>query len=412
MANTKTTLKVPVSDLGPGMYVSELDRPWLGTHYLIQGILIRSQEDIDDLARHCTYVMVDLDKSDPVVIPGLKAVRKVAHDNLAPRTPFHGTELYVDACSAEEERPAAGQAYDTASRLIDQIKTGMDKGLRLPVGPAQQAVDAMRESIVRNPDALHLLARMKRSGNALYDHAIIASIDLLAFGRHLGLPREELSALGLGGLLMDVGKLSLPAELLAKDGLLSAEGHRLMKQHVVLGEQLVAASSGISDAVRDIVSQHHERENGSGYPNGLYANQLHAYARMAAIVDSYEELMRAHSGTPTISPAQALKELRDNARWGLNPALVEQFAHCIGLFPVGSLVELISGEVAIVLTHGRAQRFLPCVMIILDPRKRPYDSPRRLDLRSAKANAGSERQEVVRDLPQGAYGIDSARYYL
>jgi HD-GYP domain-containing protein (c-di-GMP phosphodiesterase class II) len=412
MANTKTTLEVPVGDLQPGMYVSELDRPWLGTPYLIQGILIRSKEDIDELARHCTSVQVDLDRSEPFVISKREAAPRVAHDVPPPRTRFHGTEVYVDARSAEEELATAAEAHDTASRLIDQLRSGMEQGRKLQVDPAKEAVDAMRESIVRNPDALLLLARLKHSGSALYDHAINASIHLLAFGRHLGLPRESLTALGLGGLLMDVGKLSLPAELLAKGVLLTPDERRLMKQHVTSGEALVAATHGIPDAVRDIVSQHHEREDGSGYPRGLHANQLNAYARMAAIVDCYEELVGTRPGAPAASPFLALKELRDNSRWGLNPALVEQFAHCIGLFPVGSLVELSTGEVAIVLTHGRAQRFLPRVMIILDAHKRPYDTPRAVDLRSAEAAAGNVRPEIVRDLPQGAYGVDPARYYL
>lgn len=412
MAKTKTTLDIPVSDLQPGMYVSELDRPWLGTPYLIQGILIRSQEDIDELARHCTHVQVDLDKSEPFAIPKREAAPRGAHDVPTPRTRFHGTEVYADARSAEEELPAAGEAHDTASRMIDQIRNGMEQGHKLQVGAAKQAVDAMRESIVRNPDALLLLARLKHSGSALYDHAINTSIHLLAFGRHLGLPRESLTALGLGGLLMDVGKLNLPADLLAKGVLLTPEERRRMKEHVSSGEALVAAAHGIPDDVREIVSQHHEREDGSGYPRGLHANQLNAYARMAAIVDCYEELVGTRPGAPAASPFQALKELRDNSRWGLNPALVEQFAHCIGLFPVGSLVELSTGEVAIVLTHGRAQRFLPRVMVILDPHKRPYETPRAVDLRSAEAVAGNVCPEIVGDLPQGAYGIDPVRYYL
>ncbi|MDP1551308.1 MAG: HD domain-containing phosphohydrolase [Nitrosomonas sp.] len=274
-------------------------------------------------------------------------------------------------------------------------------------------VDTLCESIIRNPDAALLLAQLKTTGKELYDSAIKTSVHLLAFGRHLGLPRKELSILGLGGLLMDIGKQRLPKEIQTKKSLLLKPNERkLMKQHIFFGEEIITQLSNTPEEVIKIVLQHHERENGNGYPHGLHANQLHPYGRMAAIVDCYEELIWGQPEIPGMRPFHAIKELRDNAQNGLSYLLVEQFAHCVGMFPVGSLVELNTGEIAIVLTHNRTQRLLPRIMIICDTKKKPYDAPLTVDLRTAGPGPSGIQYAIANDLPQGAYGIDAKQYYL
>jgi hypothetical protein len=210
----KTGVEISVENLKPGMYVSDLDRPWLGTPYLIQGILIESQDDIDELARHCTYVFVDRDTSEKSVDLPLPP-RKIPDADIL-KIPFFQAETYTDICTAEEELPAARQAYDIAINLFSEINVNIKRNTKLDIHAAHDVVDALRESIVRNPDAALLLARLKTTGQELYDSAINNSVRLLAFGRHLGLPREELSLLGLGGLLMDIGKLQLPKEIQLK----------------------------------------------------------------------------------------------------------------------------------------------------------------------------------------------------
>ncbi len=134
---------------------------------------------------------------------------------------------------------------------------------------------------------------------------------------------------------------------------------------------------------------------------------------MAAIVNSYTKQVFGRPGSAPVTPLTAIRELHDLSRWGgLNATLVEQFAQCIGLFPVGSLVELTSGEVGIVLSHSRLHRLRPRIMIILDPRKKPYDTPKIVDLCTGAADAGGTPHEIVRGLEDGAHDIDPARYYL
>ncbi|MBL8496453.1 HD-GYP domain-containing protein [Nitrosomonas sp. JL21] len=448
MIASTNTIIVAVKELQSGMYVSELDRPWLETPYLIQGILIESQNDIDVLKHYCSYVYVDIDRSEPSIIhkisaqlepqaPGDTAVLQQPpqfneppisaslHSNQSHVAPPSARDLeileklapramtYSDIRTVEQELPVAEKAYSAITALFSDINQSLEHHNKIDIHTAHEVVNTLCESVVRNPDAALLLAQLKTTGEELYDSAIKTSVHLLAFGRHLGFPRKELSILGLGGLLMDIGKLRLPKAMQNKRSLtLKPDERKLMKQHVLFGEDIIAPLSDTPGDVLKIILQHHERENGSGYPHGLHANQLHTYGRMAAIVDCYEELITEQSGIPGLKPFHAIKELKENAQNGLNYILVEQFAHCIGMFPVGSLVELNTGEIAIVLTHNRTQRLLPSVMIICDAKKAPYDNPVTIDLRSADPGPGGIQYAIAKDLPQGAYGIDAKKYYL
>ncbi len=428
MQANNSIFKIRVRDLKFGMYVSQLDRPWLGTPYTLQGIPIKTMEDISALERYCVFVYVDINKSESHIAkkysPGvlgtikIQETTKVAKNSsqtlraVTEKTPFHGTQVYTDTRTVDEELPVATQVHHIALDVIKEIKANFERSDTLEVRDARNAVYAMSDSIVRNPDAMLLLAQLKSSGELLYDSAVNNSILLLAFGRHLGLPRAELSMLGLGGLLMDIGKLRISLEIVTKIDFLSSEERNLLKKHVIFGENIIKQSGDIPAAVFDIVSQHHEREDGSGYPRGLNANQLNTYARMAAIVDSYQELGRLQPHSPATRTFQIFNQLKELSRCGLNATLVEQFAHCIGVFPVGSLVELNTGEVAIVLTHSRSKRALPSVMVVLDANKQPYETPETRDLKLLLPGPDGVPYTIAQDLPLGAYGVDVKKYYL
>lgn len=444
MQASNTTHKVMVRNLKFGMYVSQLDRPWLETPYSIQGILITDMEDILELERHCRYVYVDINRCESHIIQkyrlgkfdqiltketykaSLDALNKVLIREttkkagkirqtpraVVDKTHFHGNQIYADACTVEEELPVATRVHQFAHDIIKEITSDFERNQYLEVSGAQNSVYALRDSIIRNPDAMLLLAQLKSSGETLYDDAVKHSILLMAFGRHLGLPGNELSMLGLGGMFMDIGKLQLRQKITATQDAPDTVDVNLLKQHVLLGEKIIKQSGDIPTSVYEIVAQHHEREDGCGYPRGLSANQLNTYARMAAIVDNYLELCKSQANAPSNSAFQVFNQLKTLARYGLNATLVEQFAHCLGFFPVGSLVELNSGEVAIVLSHSRSKRSLPSVMVILDANKQPYTMPETRNLRLMKPGPDGAPYTIVQDLPHGAYGIDSASHYL
>lgn len=236
--------------------------------------------------------------------------------------------------------------------------------------------------------------------------------NLLALGRHLGLPREELSIIGMGGLLLDIGMIRLPKELLDKKQALSRAEHALMKRHVAYGEEVLRNTPGISERVIGILREHHEREDGSGYPKGLLSDQISVYGKMAAVVDCYRELIFSDAAGMAISPYRALEILHGWAGRFFHPVLVERFIQCIGIYPAGSLVELNTGEVAIVVAHSRVRRLNPRVMIVLDPHKKPYRKPKAVDLMYGPISEAGITYEIKRELEPGMYGIQPKDFYL
>ena len=428
MQENNSTCKMSVKDLMFGMYVSQLDRPWLETPYAIQGILIQDMEDILELEKYCSFVYIDLNKSKAHIVKKYshkiadtvkihKTAKITKRPYQTPRTvtrgtAFHGGLVYTDKCTIEEELPVATKVRHVTLEVMKKVKENFEQNHSFEIHDAHNAIYAMNDSVVRNPDAMLLLSQLKSSGELLYDNAINTSILLLAFGRHLGLPRAELSLLGLGGLLMDIGKLHVPVEIRDETHSLIPEESDCITDHVTYGEEIIRQSDNIPTAVLEIVSQHHEREDGSGYPRKLTANELNTYARMAAIVDVYLTLIRSQSGSPTTRSQQVFSRLKGMSFSGLNATLVEQFEYCVGIFPVGSLVELNTGEVAIVLTHSRSKRSLPTVMVVLDDNKKPYETPETRDLKLLKPGPNGVPYTITQDLPHGAYGIDIKKYYL
>lgn len=411
--------KVLVGDLKPGMYVFELDRPWLDTPYPMQGFRIESQEEVDEVKKYCEFVYIDPLKTHYAgstsrmrlaghIVGSSAAAEGAAHQFVRIQP---GAVTYVDEQPVEKELPRARQVHTSAQEVIRRIRDGIQKTGRLDVKTASALVENLADSIVSNPDALLLLAQFRRKAASTYEQAISVSIYMIAFGRQMGLPRDELSLLGLAGLLLDIGKLNLPVELLEKGSYAAAE-YALMKRHVAFGEELLRKSPGIPDKVIEIVAQHHERENGSGYPRGLLGSGTSVYGKMASIVDCFRELS---IGQPNATPLPAHVALEMMHGWAgrfFHPTLLENFIQCVGIYPVGSLVELNTDEVAVVIAHNRVRRLRPRIMVILDSDRKPYSTPKMVDLMYEPLSDFGVSYEIKRGLEPGMYGIDPKDYYL
>jgi HD-GYP domain-containing protein (c-di-GMP phosphodiesterase class II) len=406
-------IKKAVSELRPGMYVYELDRPWLDTPYPLQGFLIASDEDIGTLKQYCEHVFIDpLKEQVNVSTTRLKAGPLARIGESSRGSAPVGAVVYTDQHVVEREIPRAQRALQEAQEAVAHIRDLVSTSKTVDLRSATVLVDSLIDSIVANPDAVMLLVRLRHESESAYDHAITVAVNMLAFGRQIGLPRSELGLVGLAGLLLDVGMLQLPPELLNKAGPLTPAEHALIKRHVQYSEDILRKTTGIPPRVIEIVGEHHERENGSGYPRGLPGSALSVYGKMAAIVDCYRDLTAGRAGRAAVSTYEALEIMHGWTGQFFQPTLLEQFIQCIGIYPVGSLIELNTGEVAIVVAHSRVRRLRPRVMIILDPRKKPYATPIPVDLINEPLSAAGVPFEIKRGLEHGMYGVNPEDYYL
>jgi HD-GYP domain-containing protein (c-di-GMP phosphodiesterase class II) len=266
--------------------------------------------------------------------------------------------------------------------------------------------------MVRNPDALMWVARLREKDKTVYGHGLQVAVYLVAFGRHLGYPKAELAQLGTIGLLLDIGKIRLPRELLEKHGRLSSGEFETVKAHVAHSLDILEETPNWSPEVLEGIAQHHERMNGSGYPKGLKADEIGLFGRMAGITDCFAALTKSRPYADAVSSYEALRSI---SSWGgefFHAPLVEQFIQAIGVFPVGSLVELSTGEVAVVVSHNKLRRLKPRVLVLTASDKTPSAYPVMADLLYDPKLGGDQPAFIRRSLPAGAYGLDPRENYL
>jgi HD-GYP domain-containing protein (c-di-GMP phosphodiesterase class II) len=254
---------------------------------------------------------------------------------------------------------------------------------------------------VRNPDAMMLLAKMKAAGTNTLDRAMGVSIYMITFGRFLSLPREQIDLLGMLGLLQDVGKLRLPAPLLAKKDKLTAEELEICKSHVGHSVEILEKTTGLPPTLPALAALHHERLDGSGYPKGLKGAAIGLFGGIAGLIDGFDALTEPRPYGQVMAPAQALRVFYDERDTKFDGPLVEQFIECIGTYPVGAVVELHSGEIGIVIARNPRLKLFPRVMVILDIHRNKLKAPKTI-----------EQAGIKRTLPKGSVEIDPAEYFL
>jgi putative nucleotidyltransferase with HDIG domain len=403
------TLKVYTTDLEIGMFVSGLDRPWLGTPFIVQGFRLESRDDVDEVRSYCEYVFVDTQKS---IYHGANIIHKIssARRSVPIEEIFPGRTItaYQTTSDWKEESAQAWLVLDSLVDDVNQIFKHVSDGGKLNVIRLKKSVEPVVESMARNPDACIWLGRLKQHDQYAYQHSLSASIWAVALGRQLGLPRHDLRSLAIGGMLMDVGKLRINPELLQAQRSLTEEESEVMREHINHGVEILRESGIMNQDVIDMVAHHHERHDGSGYPQGLAGDAIPAFARIAAIVDTYDAVTSNRSHASAISPSNAIKMLYQTRDQDFQAELVEAFIQAVGIYPAGTIVELSSGEIAVVVSEYRTRRLRPKVMIVLDPNKRRLREPRLIDLLEDGGASNTAKLNIVKSLEPNAYDIDLA----
>lgn len=429
---------IAVADLKVGMFVAEPDCPWTALPFAFQGFVVDSCEQIDIFQQQCRFVSIDRSRSlsehyapsrlerDAPLKGGLP-LRANPSEDTGQTGIFSSAELekrkvrrrrFLDFLHSQDDNEQARQLshelayveprYDQLTDALEQAFDTFAEGKNVDLLAVREGLHDIAGSLQRNPDAVMWLLRLKQRDEYSFDHAMDVAVNMVLVGTHIGWRDQRLLDLGLTGLLQDVGKVELPVDLLRKKTELTAEERLLVRSHVASSMEILVAQSSLSSDVVLAVGRHHERWDGTGYPRGLKFEQIGMAAEIAGIADSFCAMQKDKPYRSALGHQEALEELHSLRGKMFNPALMEQFVQCVGLYPIGTLLELSTGEVGVVIQQNRVQRSRPRVVVMLDGDKQPVRNYRVVDLREP-AHASLR---VSRALPYNAYGLAAHDYYL
>jgi HD-GYP domain-containing protein (c-di-GMP phosphodiesterase class II) len=395
-------IEIPVDKLEFGMYVSKLDRPWTGTPFVFQGFVLKNERQVDALKKFCKVVYVDPEKAE------VMDVTRVTAEDLAK---VRGNTVYKEAASVEAEFPRAAQAFTKSTTVVRELSRAVQTGSAIDSPKAKEAATQITESVSRNPDAMALLVKLQEKRSEILSRSAEISVTMTIFGRFLQLPPPTLEMLGMLGLLQDVGKLRLPAEI-AERGSINPAEIEIYRTHVEHSSRIVRETPGLPDDLHAFVALHHERFNGTGYPRGLKGDAIALVGQIAGLVDTYDTLTAPKPLGEALSPASALSIIYKERGKLFHAALVEQFIQCIGVYPVGSVVELNSGDIGVVITQNMVRRMQPRIMIVKDAKGVPVIPHRMLDLMREPKWQADEPYRIMRTVDDSTVNINPRELFL
>jgi HD-GYP domain-containing protein (c-di-GMP phosphodiesterase class II) len=324
---------------------------------------------------------------------------------LAPGLQGTGKVVHVARASVESEMPRAGEAHGATHAVMREAIGTLRTGKTLEAGEVTLAIVNMTDSMLRNPDAMVLVNALQKSGDYQLGRAVNKSIYMIAFARFLGMDEVSIEIAGQVGMLEDVGMLRIPEQLRTRAGRLNPQELEQVKRHVDASVEMLRGTTDLRPEVAQIAAMHHERYDGSGYPRGLKADALGVLGAIAGIVDVFDALTTKRPYADAMSPSNALNFLQKLRGSAFHPLLVEQFTRCIGFFPVGSAVELNSGEVGIVISQNMAKRLQPRVMVVRDAKGGLIRPQKLLDLAKLPKLTADEPYRIRRTLEYGRAGV-------
>ncbi|NWO05141.1 MAG: HD-GYP domain-containing protein [Alteromonadaceae bacterium] len=397
--------RIPVSALKVGMYITDLNNDWIPHNQTRKKGVIRREETIEKIRRmRVKHVYIDvgkgLDSQDSESAGEVDQRNEAALEEAGALSP--ALQAKVDFA---DEIVKAQQVHTLAQGLVSNFMHDMKMGAAIEVAPIHQLADELQHSVLRNANALSCLGRIREKDNYLLEHSVNLSVLMSLFGSHRELPKDALHQTIVGALLHDIGKILTPDEILHKPGKLTPEEFEVMKLHARYSRDILASTEGIGDIALLTAAQHHERLDGSGYPEGLKGDEITEYGRMVAITDVYDAITADRVYHKGMTPVQGLKKLLEWSGDHLDPLLVQEFIRCIGLYPIGSLVLLESGRLGVVVETNEQDQRLPVVRVMYHTRFRLPIPVETLDL----ARPGNQ-DRIVKAVDPADYKLDIRKF--
>ena len=368
-AESVELIKLPVSQLTLGMFVSAIDKNDKGQLAIANAGQIKHKDAILKLAKSgIKFVWVDAKRSAEHC--GLK--KKITNDNQ--------TDNKKALISRDKQQAQAKVMLTEAKDLIRKVLSETFEGKAIEVAPFEALADTMIESVMLDADALKCMSALRSKDAYLLEHSVNVAFLLVTFGKYLKLDRVMLREMAVGGILHDIGKIKVDNKVLHKPGKLTPEEFEHMKLHQVYALEIMNETTGLSQISKDICLMHHEKLDGRGYPRGLKGDEIPRHGRMSCIVDIFDALTATRCYKEAMSPAAAFKILLSLTPFHLDQELVYEFIRCIGVYPVGSLVELSDGRVGIVWASKDRDALHPIVKCFYSLKVKRYTDVAMVDL--------------------------------
>ncbi|WP_070098714.1 HD-GYP domain-containing protein [Sphingobium sp. SYK-6] len=418
--------RIDVAEVQLGMFIHKLEGSWLKHPFWRTKFLLDDPQVLADLrASEVEGVLIDIEKGADVGDASSPAGRR------RPLVPASSSADHVAERVRLERMQASQQAFRAASNVIpfdlrsatalsvarevgharavvakaSRILSGVFEQARLGKALSKAQVEPVIEdlfaSIQRNPHAFNGLMRIRRENSTLYSHGLAVSALMIALGRQMGLDEQRVKDAGMAGLLMDVGMGHLPIDVSTILDDLSSAQRNIVETHTTLGYEFLELGGELPEEVTRVCLEHHERYDGSGYPHGLVGEEIGLFGRMAAICDVYDSLTSDRPHRPRVDPNAALGLMR-GMEGQFDEALLDQFIESVGVYPIGSVVRLTNGRLALVVDQNAQDYTSPRVWSFYDVGSRRVIKPEDLDLRFCRG-----RVEIVCSDDASDYAIEN-----
>ncbi|MBC3870225.1 HD-GYP domain-containing protein [Undibacterium oligocarboniphilum] len=400
--------KIEISKLRTGMYVHELCSSWLDTPFWKKSFLLSENNELQEIQKaKIREAWIDTSKGLDVLEDVAPLPREVAAPELKePKTPVVRQTAPV---SMSDELGRASRIVSKSKEAIFSMFTEARMGKAVDVGNAQEMVTEIADSVMRNPGALIGLVRLKTKDDYTYMHSVAVCALMIALAKQLGLSDEQTREAGLAGLLHDIGKMMVDADILNKPGKLTDAEFVSVKEHPAAGYKMLMESRDVSQVVLDVCLHHHEKMDGTGYPHRLKGDEISLFARMGAVCDVYDAITSNRPYKQGWCPAESLRKMAEWSKGHFDEKVFQAFVKSIGIYPVGTLVRLESGRLGVVVEQQAGKSLLtPKVRVFFSIKSMSYIAPELLDL----AGAGLQDKIATREDAE-KWGLkDINRYWL
>lgn len=372
---------IAVADLRVGMFIHEFCGAWMDHPFWRSKFLLRSEKDLQRIrASSIGELWIDVSKGLDVAAGAASVSReevtaKVEEQLLA----VAQSAALPLSCSLEDEVQRAARLCERSKAAVISMFEDARMGQALQFEQASELVEDISASVLRHPNALISLARLKHADEYTYMHSVAVCALMIALARQLGLDPAQVRDAGLAGLLHDIGKMAVPGELLNKPGKLTDSEFACVRDHPEAGARMLLASGQVSPQVLDVCLHHHEKVDGSGYPHRLPAEQISLFARMGAICDVYDAITSNRPYKAGWDPAESIRKM---AEWQghFDATLFQAFVKTVGIYPTGSLVRLASGRIGVVLEQQAGSLLTPRVKVFFSAKSKAPIAQEVLDL--------------------------------